>query len=181
MRLKWCESLLRTLTQDPTLQGLESPTAESQVEIFVHLESTFQVLKPCHVGMVLSKTKDDKQPYELMIWLLQCISREGRLSWPHEVHHALSPPFPTAFQPPESAEGDELLLKAPNRGEFWFTPCLQPQPANRMDAPCSGSVAEPESLWGQANWVRLLCWDGEIPCSDRVCQPLNDSLSSLSS
>lgn len=43
--------LLRELTQDLVLQGSKSPTAKSQGQHLVHLESSFQLPNCCHMGM----------------------------------------------------------------------------------------------------------------------------------
>lgn len=127
-------------------------------------------------GHDLSQTEEGKQPYEPMFWLL-CAPREGRLSWPHEVPHALSTPFPTAFQPPESAGGDELVLKAPKSGWALVHPLCLPTTASQEEG-CSqlGSVTGTrESLEAKKIGSDFCAGMGDSLEWLGMCQPLNDS------
>lgn len=169
MRLKWCESPFENIDTGSYAPRVGKPYSWIPGGDFVHLESTFQVLKPCHVGMVSPRLRMINNP--MNPWSGYHVF-QGKGGLPDHMTCTTPSllPFPQPFNPQRVLKEMSYCSRLPNPGEFWFTPSVsQPQPANRMDAPGLDLWLEPESLWrpGKLGQTSVLGW--EIPCSDRVC------------
>lgn len=140
---------------------------------FVHLESTFQVLKPCHVGMVSPRLRMINNPmnpwsgYHVFQGKEAFLTTWGAPRPLSSLSHSSTPR--ECWRRWAIAQGSQIRVSSGSPS------VSQPQPANRMDAPGLDLWLEPESLWrpGKLGQTSVLGW--EIPCSDWVCQPLNDS------